>query len=189
MSLTNAQYDEIMRGYQTRQLRNQHLAEERLLDAYKKSPRLKELDEQIASVSVSSARKMLNGDTNAVSNLKKELSYLRKEKSLLLQHMGLSTEYFQEVYTCPDCKDTGYINSKKCHCFTQQIIDMVYSQSNIKNILARENFSRFSYAYYSEEIINPQTGLSSLDSAKLAVKQCKRFIDSINHFEQAPSNL
>lgn len=189
MSLTNAQYDEIMRGYQTKQLRNRRIAEERLLDAYKQEPHLKEIDEQIASISVSSARKLLNGDTNAVSNLKKELSHLRKEKAVLLQQMGLSAKYFEEVYTCADCQDTGYINEKKCHCFTQQMIDMVYSQSNIKNILARENFSRFSYMYYSEEIINPKTGLSSLDSAKLAVKQCKRFIDSINHFEQTPSNL
>ena len=62
MSLTNAQYDEIMRGYQARQLHNQHIASERLQNAYKQVPRLKEIDEQIATISVSSARKMLSGD-------------------------------------------------------------------------------------------------------------------------------
>lgn len=186
MSLTNTQYDEIMRGYQTKQLRNRHIAEERLLNAYKQEPRLKEIDEQIASISVSSARKMLNGDTNAVSNLKKELSHLRKEKTMLLQHMGLSAKYFEEVYSCPDCKDTGYIDDKKCHCFKQQMIDMIYSQSNIKNILERENFSNFSFAYYSKDLINPTTGLSSLDSAKRAVAQCRRFID---YFDKKPNNL
>ena len=29
MALSNAQYDEIMRGYQNRQLRNRHLTEEK----------------------------------------------------------------------------------------------------------------------------------------------------------------
>jgi len=33
--------------------------------------------------------------------------------------------YLEPVYDCPDCKDTGYIDSedglrKKCHCFHQQ---------------------------------------------------------------------
>lgn len=186
MSLTNAQYDEIMRGYQQRQLQNKHIARERLQNAYKQAPRLKEIDEHIASISVSSARKMLNGDTNAMANLKKELAELREEKAVLLNQMGLCAEYFDEVYTCTDCKDTGYINGKKCHCFKQQIIDIIYSQSNIKDILLRENFSNFSYAYYSKEQINPTTGLSSLDSAKRAVAQCKRFID---YFDKKPNNL
>lgn len=189
MSLTNAQYDEIMKGYQTKQLKNQHIAQERLQTAYKCEPLLKKIDEQIASVSITSARKRLNGDTNAITELKKQLSELRMKKATLLKHMGLSMEYLNEVYTCADCKDTGYIDGKKCHCFTQQIIDLIYDQSNIKNILARENFSNFSYAYYSKELINPKSGLSSLESAKLAVKKCKEFIDSIDNFDQKPNNL
>ena len=38
MALSNAQYDEIMRGYQNRQLRNRHAAQQRLEDTYKKIP-------------------------------------------------------------------------------------------------------------------------------------------------------
>lgn len=186
MSLTNAQYDEIMRGYQARQLHNKHIANERLQHAYKQVPRLKEIDEHIATISVSSARKMLNGDTLAIANLKKELAKLREEKSILFHQMGLCAEYFDEVYTCKACKDTGYINGNKCHCFKQQMIDLIYSQSNIKDILAKENFSNFSYAYYSKELINPTTGMSSLDSAKHAVTECKRFLD---YFDKKPNNM
>ena len=186
MSLTNAQYDEIMRGYQAKQLRNKRLANERLANAYKQEPHLKEIDEYIASASVSSVRKMLNGDTNAMSHLKQELSKLRTEKATILKRMGLRADYFNEVYTCFDCKDTGYINGKKCHCFKQQIIDIIYSQSNIKGILSQENFSKFSYAYYSDELINPANGLSALQSAKHAVKECHRFI---KEFDKKPNNL
>ena len=189
MSLTNAQYDEIMHGYQTRQLKNQHTLLERRQMIYKCEPLLKEIEEQIASISIISARKRLNGDTNAIAELKKQLSELRRKKITLLANMGLSAEYLNEIYTCADCKDTGYIDGKKCHCFTQQIIDMVYSQSNIKNILERENFSHFSYAYYSNDVIHPKKGLSSLDFAKLAVTKSKEFIRSIDNFEQKPSNL
>ena len=46
MALTNAQYDEIMRGYQKRQLRNRHLTESKIQTLYKKAPHLKELNEE-----------------------------------------------------------------------------------------------------------------------------------------------
>uniref|UniRef100_UPI004056862A ATP-binding protein n=1 Tax=Agathobacter sp. TaxID=2021311 RepID=UPI004056862A len=186
MALTNAQYDEIMRGYQARQLHSKHIARERLLEAYEKEPALKEIDETIASLSVSSARKRLDGDANAIQNFKRELSLLRDKKALLLKRMGLSADYFNEVYTCPICKDTGYVNGRKCSCFKQQMIDIIYAQSNVKTIVLKENFANFSFDYYSKEYKNPLTGLSSLDSAKHAVRECRRFIDE---FDKKPKNI
>lgn len=99
---------------------------------------------------------------------------------------GLSADYLETSYKCPDCKDTGFIDGKRCHCFTQAAIDLVYTQSNLKSILLRENFSTFSFDYYSDKDINPATGLSSLATAKDAVAKCHDFID---HFDDTFSNL
>ena len=186
MALSNAQYDEIMRGYQSRQLRNRHLTQERLDEVYAKVPQLKSINDEIASLSVEAARKKLEDDHLSYNLLKKKIEDCRKEKSLLLENNGFDKDYFEPVYTCCDCKDTGYVNGEKCHCFKQEVINVVYSQSNIKNILSRENFNHFSYEYYSDEEINPTTGLSSLDTAKRAVDECKRFIED---FDNKPKNL
>lgn len=186
MALTNAQYDEIMRGYQSRQLRNRHLTQERLEEVYAKVPELKSLNDNIASLSVEAARKKLDDDNLSFNLLKKKLTDLRKEKALLLINNGFDEDYFEPVYTCKDCKDTGYHNGAKCHCFKQEVINVVYSQSNIKNILSRENFNTFSYEYYSDEEINPTTELSSLETARRAVNECKHFIED---FDNKPKNL
>ena len=186
MALTNAQYDEIMRGYQSRQLHNRHLTQERLDAVYAKVPQLKSINDAIASLSVEAARKKLEDDNLSYQLLKKKIEDLRKEKKQLLFALGYDEDFFEPVYTCKDCKDTGYINGEKCHCFKQEVINVVYSQSNIKNILSRENFNSFSYEYYSDEEINPTTGLSSLDTAKRAVDECKHFIED---FEHKPKNL
>jgi len=186
MALTNAQYDEIMRGYQSRQLHNRHLTQERLEEVYTNVPQLKTINDTIASLSVEAARKKLEDDNLSYNLLKKKIEDLRSEKKKLLLSRGYDSDYFEPVYTCCDCKDTGYINGEKCHCFKQEVINVVYSQSNIKNILSRENFSSFSYEYYSDEEINPTTGLSSLDTAKRAVDECKHFIED---FEHKPKNL
>ncbi len=186
MALSNAQYDEIMRGYQNRQLHNRHLSQERFEEAYAKVPELKAINERIASLSVEAARKKLDDDNLSYNLLKKQLSDLRNEKTALLKQNGLDSSYFEPVYTCKDCKDTGYMEGKKCHCFKQAIINVVYSQSNIKEIINRENFSTFSYEYYSDDEINPTTGLSSLETVKHAVNKCNDFIDD---FDNKPKNL
>ena len=186
MALSNAQYDEIMRGYQERQIANRHLTQKRQENLYSRIPALKTIDDQIAEISVSSARKMLDGDSLALSSLKANLSDLRSQKSKLLLANGYDESYLEPVFTCRDCKDTGYIDGNKCHCFKQEIINVVYSQSNIKNILAKENFSTFSYEYYSDKDKNPTTGLSSLDTIRQAVEKCQHFI---NDFSNKPKNL
>lgn len=186
MPLTNSQYDEIMRGYQERQLHNQHLMSKRKSDAYAKVPRFKEIDEAIARVSVQQARKRLEGDQNALNALHTEIASYRAERKELLVKHGYPDNYFDPVYTCIDCKDTGYIEDKKCHCFKQTIINTVYSQSNIREILNRENFSTFSYEFYDDDMINPATGRSSLETMQHAVAECRQFID---YFEQKPKNL
>ena len=175
MALNNSQYDEIFRSYDAKQLKAQHQLEERTKAAYERSPELKALDASIAEISVASARRLLDGDSSALTELKAELKNLRTRKKALMKELSLPENYFEPVYECPDCKDTGYIDGKPCHCFKQQAIDLIYTQSNIKDILARENFSTLSLDYYSDSNINPATGLTSLATAKAAVARCHEF--------------
>ncbi len=186
MALNNSQYDELLRQYQATQLKNRRLQEERTRSAYLKYPELKELDDAIAESSVAQAKKLLDGDQNALTELKEQLSSLRRRKEALLCSAGLPSDYFNPIYTCPDCKDTGFIDGKRCHCFTQAAIDLVYTQSNLKKILAKENFSTFSFDYYSDKDVNPATGLTSLETARQAVTTCRHFIDA---FDREFSNL
>ncbi|MCI8327480.1 MAG: ATP-binding protein [Lachnospiraceae bacterium] len=180
MALTNAQYDEIMRGYSERQTQNRRRQEERSGELYAEIPQLNELDQKISSVSVSCAKQMLSGDDNAFANLQKQLRHLQKQKSELIVSSGYSLNYLEPIYTCPDCQDTGYIGNERCHCFKQAAIDLVYTQSNLKSILEKENFSTFSFSYYSNEQINPATNLSALQTAENAVAECQRFIQNFN---------
>lgn len=186
MPLTNAQYDEIFRDYNARQLRSQHLSEARIAEAYEQVPALKEIDEAIASCSVAQAKRLLDGDTAALSTLRTQLAAFRSKKAALLKEHGFPADYFEPVYTCPDCKDTGYIDGKRCHCLKQAAINLVYTQSNLKEILQKENFKTFSFDYYSSEDVNPATGMSSLATAQDAVAKCRDFI---GHFKDTFSNL
>ncbi len=186
MPLSNSQYDMIIREYNAKQLRRQHIVNDRIKEVYEKDQRLKAIDDKISSCSLSQAKKLLNGDITALPKLRTQLSDFRQQRLDILKELGYSEQYLEPSYECPDCKDTGYIGSERCHCFTQRAIDLVYTQSNIRSILKNENFDTFSYDYYSETEINPATGQSSLQTIKNAVKECRKFI---REFDACHSNL
>ena len=72
------------------------------------------------------------------------------------------------------------------HCFKQAIADLIYEGSNIKSILERENFSKFSFKYYSDDYIDESIGLSPLSNMQKIVASCKSFI---RHFDKKRENL
>ena len=186
MSLTNSQYDTIMREYQARQTENQHRAEQRQRELYHACPELKAVDEAIASSSVKRARMLLDGDDSAMDALKQELHTLTQKKAELLSAAGFASDYLEPTYQCPDCKDTGYIGNQKCHCFKQAAIDLIYTQSNLRQVLEQENFAHFTLDYYSNEEIKKGSGLSSRRYAERAYQECQRFV---REFDQAFNNL
>lgn len=189
MSLTNTQYNAIFRQYDARQLENQHIVSQRIEYIYKEIPRIREIDDTIASISVAQAKRLLDGEQSASLDLKAQIEQLTMEKKELMRSHGYPQDYLVPPYACPDCKDTGYINGKKCHCFKQAVIDFVYTQSNIKRILEKENFQNFSYDYYSNTEVNPSTGLTSLATAQQAVKNCRDFVLCFDKKDRPFNNL
>lgn len=180
MSLTNSQYDEIMRSYQDRQLKRQHLISARRKEIAALTPQMEEIEGEIAHLSVSRARSLLSGEEQALSGMKEEIAALSARKRELLLSLGYPADYFEPDYVCPDCRDTGYIGNKRCHCLKQASIDLVYAQSNLSNILERENFSQFSFSYYSDDIMDENTNISSLTAARNAYSKCRQFIQNFD---------
>ena len=108
MALSNSQYNQLMRMYEQRQLDNEHRLARRYEEVYERIPKLRELDASISSFSLKKARLLLDGDQNALSELKSDLADIISEKKSALISYGYPEDYLELDYTCPDCKDTGY---------------------------------------------------------------------------------
>lgn len=171
MALTNSQYETIMKLYEARQTRNRHILEERTAYVTENVPGFQAVRNEIASVSVRQGKQLLLGNKDAMEDLKTELAELRSRQSTLLADAGLPDDYLSPLYDCPDCHDAGYINGKKCHCFLQAQINLLYEQSGIRKMLENENFSTLSYEYYQGE---------DLTRFKNTVLTCRNFINNFN---------
>lgn len=176
MPLQNYQYDTIMREYSRRQAENRRTLEEHRKEAYQKIPRLSEIDQEVATLSARKARALLGGRDSGLEDLRADISLLSQERIALLLTNGYPQDYLELSYTCPLCQDTGYVGSKKCSCFKKAEIELLYTQSNLKEILEKENFDHFSFAFYSDTIKNEATGLSALDTARKAYEISQSFV-------------
>ena len=132
MALSNSQYDSIMRIYNQAQLRQKHELDKRREEIYEKIPAVKELNEEIASSAVKSARQLLAGDDRAAKGLKAKIADLCEERQVLLAAYGYPADYLELHYDCPLCRDTGYADGRKCSCFKKREIALLYDQSNIR---------------------------------------------------------
>ncbi|HHV09527.1 MAG TPA: ATP-binding protein [Clostridiales bacterium] len=186
MALKNDQYNQILREYDSRMLRNKHALDKRREEAYQLIPKLKELEDRMISLSAESGRMALFGDSSALKDLKERSAALKARQTALLAEHGLPDDFLELQYHCFKCKDTGYIGNEKCSCFKQAISDLLYSGSNIKSILDKENFSKFSFRYYSDDYIDEALGMSPLSNMQKTVASCKNFI---KHFGKSHDNL
>lgn len=171
MSLTNAQYDQILHQYEKKQLKAKREMQQRLDYVYDHIPAYRDLEDAVAAVSVAHGKKLLAGDEEAMEDLRDCLAELSGRKAQLLEDAGLAADFLEPVYECPDCKDTGYINNRKCHCFQDAMITLLYEQSNIREMLQTENFHSLSYEYYEGE---------DLSRFKNAVNTCRNFVKNFN---------
>ena len=71
------------------------------------------LSSEISSLSIGHAARLLDGDETALTDLKATIAQLHNKKRQLLINAGLSADFLEMNYNCPDCKDTGYINHEK----------------------------------------------------------------------------
>lgn len=171
MPLTNSQYNTILRSYEEKQRKSRMELDKRTDIVYQTIPGYEDLDRQVSAVSIEQGKKLLNGDNNALNELKSKLKELSEKKSSLLKEYGFSADYLLPAYECPYCKDTGYVDNRKCNCFRRAEIELIYEQSNIKNLLITDNFSNLSYDYYDGEDLKRFTN---------AVKECQNFIKTFN---------
>ncbi len=151
MAFSDSQYDELMSTYYTNQIQNRALAQARKEEVYEKIPRIKEIDQLLATSSIDSIRSRLKTNQDTTASTKEQHQILIAEKADLLKIHGYSSDYLQPIYTCPLCKDTGRVEKGYCACFKQASISLLYRQSTLNDILEKENFDTFDLSFYAEE--------------------------------------
>lgn len=162
--------------YEQRRLDNKIIAHERKQYIYSHFPAIKEVDMEIKSNVLAWGRaQLLHQPDSDKETLHLKNQPLIAKRDAYLKEAGYPANYLEPVYTCPICKDQGYLNGKHCICYKQLKADLLFAQSPIRKQLEKENFSTFNLSLFSDEIV-PAYGISPRDNMKQALAICKQFV-------------
>jgi len=186
LQISDTALKQILREYDEKQLKASRDLRMRMQKIEEELPELREIDSRIAQLSVNMAVMRIKGQKTDMQAYRNEKQILARKKQALLQSAGYQPQDLEPVYECPVCRDTGFVNGVKCNCFKDRIIDLLYDQSNIREILQREYFQNYTLDYYSDRPLPGRNGESPLSLAKNAL-QCAW--DFVHHFSQTSDNL
>lgn len=179
MALSNSQYNAVMREYERQQAEDRRDLEQRLQNVYRTIPEMRALEKQAGLSAMNRFRKiMAQGNRNAADGFPDEVQEIEAKKAELLRTFGFPADEMQMRYRCPDCRDTGLIDGRKCHCFQAKAIKLLYAQSNIDRIMEEENFSTFSFDYFDDTKVITKVGMTELAYMKQVVQILKDYVEA-----------
>lgn len=180
MKLSNSDYELIMRDYDSKQYKSNTLLLERKAKLYETVPEIKEIENELASESAALAKKSASLTNEEFKELARLLTEKKEraqtEKQRLMEENGFPTDYLTDIFECPSCKDTGYADGKKCHCFEKKARLLLKNRELLSKLPSNARFSLFREDYYSADDVSEETGKTSRDNALAALSLAKDFV-------------
>lgn len=169
MALTNSQFEAIQRIYSQRQLDFQHQEDRLKNKLHKQFPKLTELENQILDKRMAIAKaSILGGNDTSIESLQFELEKAKWNYQDYLKKNHIHLDDYKAKHYCSKCKDIGYIDGKPCTCYQKEVIQLLYTDAKLMEVLDKENFSTFSLDFYTKDVIDKTTQKPSNVLAKEA---------------------
>lgn len=178
-------YKEILREYDRSRQKSDRLLRARKEEIYKILPRVEEIDQELTQTGIGLSKAILSKTSEDINKIKENNLSLLSEREKLIADSEFPDDYLANIYECKKCKDTGYIENKKCSCFSQKLINAYYEISNLRNVLEKENFDTFDLRYYSEKVSEDE-GISPRSKMQIIYQNCLEFVGS---FQDKFANL
>ena len=184
--MNNTNLKKLLNEYERKRIKEENDLQYRKNELYNSYPRLQEIDNELSSLAISTAKELIKKNNKEIlNNLNTSIENLKNEKKDLLFSIGKDYSYLTPNYECPLCKDTGYITNnyetKMCNCLKQKLFNIEYNKSNFSN-LENQNFSTFDSTVYSSIVDKVKFGSDKSTRENIEIiKQIS--LNFINNFD------
>ena len=145
-------------------------------------PEIRQIDNILAATGAEIAIEIAKGKENIeerINTLRDKNLALQQKKAELLCANGYPEDYTKIKYTCSKCEDTGFIGTKMCDCFREELIKNSIRNSGIAALVDKQSLENFDLKYYADD-------LKSLTMMRSTLEQVRQYIDS---FDNGSSSL
>lgn len=119
---------------------------------------------------------------SAISSLEKESLELQAKKAELLVENGYRSDWLDDIYACPKCKDTGFLGGKVCDCLMAIYNSELTNELGVLLKNGDESFDKFDLSYYDDTT----DGSSPREQMSVVFSYCHKYA---NNFSSNSPNL
>ena len=121
---------DINRYYELLRAKEEREAAQRREEVYSRLPQIREMDEEESRLGASLSRILVSDRVDkkeAIEQIREQIDEMSAQRAFLMTDNGFELDYMDIKYECPDCKDTGKLETgERCPChreITQQKIE------------------------------------------------------------------
>ena len=140
-------------------------------ELYQSLPELRRFDARAAALCRQMTAAILEGEPSA--EYQQALQSLQEERLAALQAAGVDEAQLRPRYTCPHCRDTGFVNGIRCSCLTTLLKEQALSALPAGVLAACGGFEGFDLTYYSDTAENG--GRSPRDIMRTIAGRCREY--------------
>ncbi|MDO4744019.1 MAG: ATP-binding protein [Clostridia bacterium] len=116
-------------------------------------------------------------------DIKATIQQLQKEKAELLKKNGFSEEYLNDIYSCNKCRDTGFVEGRRCECLKSLIVKNIGENSNLTEHMREQKFENFDISLFANQDGN------SAKTLKVMQTVCDKAMDFSETFDKTKGNF
>lgn len=175
MAYSQEVYSRAAQALERRRERANLEAQARIDEIGEKLPEINEIQRKLAQIGLNISKVFLySADKQAdMEKLMQESLELQEQKKNILKKNGYSEDALDIRYTCPACKDTGFIDSRRCKCHNELLKDI--ERSDLAKIAPIDDctFDTFDIQYYPQQVM--ENGISPRDKAEKIKNSCRKY--------------
>lgn len=154
--------------------------ERRTALVYRRVPEIERIDAALRGHMVSLVRLTISKAEDLeerIKELEKENLELQMRRAELLTEHGFGSNYLDDIYSCPLCRDSGMIKGRPCSCLVK-----LYNRAlsyELGSLLRHgdESFETFDLSLYSDAV-DPRLGLSPRAHMDRVARGCRKFAEN-----------
>ena len=166
----------LQQEYMRRREDNLRVFERRQEEACGRCPGLKQLLDARHGTVMQGVRASLLARSKQPGDLARQMADLNGRIAQTLQKGGFPADYLQPVYTCPLCRDEGYVydpSRRMCRCMEQELTRRLLAENGLDG---NQSFESFDETLYDDQ--PNERGLSPRDLAISNRSIAQRYADT-----------
>lgn len=162
--------------------KNREAQEVRRAEAALKDSRFAELDAELMRQGTRLLNCVLkrNDDFEAV---REKIRALQRDKAALLEKHGFSKDYLDDIFRCERCRDTGFVDGRRCECLKSLVVKYTAANSNLTDYMREQRFESFDMSLFANQ------GEDSQKTVKIMRIICDKAMEFAESFDKTGENF